>query len=84
MGNIEKSEEKTQLFTSLNVFVAFISTKVCLKQKKQNKKTLNFVLHPKTSKSIQRSSRTSSLKLSSWFKKAPKTKTRLHGRVYPF
>jgi len=51
-GALRKTKRKTQLFTSLKVLVAFVSTKVCFKQKKQNKQTLNFVLHPKTSKSI--------------------------------
>ena len=41
--NLDK--EKTQLFTSLKVFVAFVSTKVCWKLKKQSKQTLNFILH---------------------------------------
>jgi len=45
-------KEKTQLFISLKVYVAFASTKVCWKQTKQNKQTLNFILHKKTSKSI--------------------------------
>ena len=45
-------KEKTQLFTSLKVSVAFVSTKVYWKQNKQIKQTLNFVLHQKSSKSI--------------------------------
>ena len=45
-------KEKTLLFTSLKVFVVFDSTKVCWKQQKQNKQTLSFILHQKSSKSI--------------------------------
>ena len=45
-------KEKTQPFTSLKVFVAFDSTKLCRKQQKQNKLTLSFLLHQKSSKFI--------------------------------
>ena len=43
-------KEKTLLFSSLKVFLVFDSTKVCWKQQKQNKQTLSFILHQKSSK----------------------------------
>ena len=45
-------KENTHPFTSLKVFVAFDSTKLCWKQQTQNKQSHSFLLHQKSSKSI--------------------------------
>ena len=69
-----EDKRKTQLSVSLKVFVVLDSTKVCWKQQKQNTRTLNFILHQKSLKSIQQSSRMSCLKLRRWFQKSIKNK----------
>ena len=49
----QKLEEKEKCFTALEVFVVFNSTKVNSREKKQNKQDLFFILHKKTSKSVE-------------------------------